>query len=71
MADEQFHIVFTERAWDDLTEIVEYWTARAESDRGEKYAHDLPSEAIRTLSNRPGRGQGGIFSRRPIQNYKS
>ena len=58
MADEQFHVIFTERAWDDIEEIVEYWTTREEPDRGKKYAHDLPREAIRALSH-PSRARAG------------
>ena len=58
MADEQFRVIFTERAWGDLEDIVEYWTTRNESERGEKYARDLPSEAIRSLSS-PSQARAG------------
>ena len=44
-------VIFTHSAWTDLDEIVAYWTRRGEPERGEKYAHDLPSEAIRQLSD--------------------
>jgi len=50
MAAPEFRVVFTKSAWDDLEEIVAYWTDRDERARGERYAHDLPSEAIRQLS---------------------
>jgi len=50
MAEEEFRVVFTERSWADLEEIVEFWTNRDEFERGVQYAHDLPNEAIRTLS---------------------
>ena len=49
MAEEEVRVIFTERAWGDLEEIVEYWTVRDELERGEQYARDLPSEAIRVL----------------------
>ena len=45
-------------AWADLEEIVAYWTDRDEPERGDQYAHDLPSEAIRQLSN-PATAGGG------------
>jgi hypothetical protein len=35
----------------DLEETVAYWTNRDQPERGEQYAHDLPSEAIRQLSD--------------------
>ena len=50
MAEEEFRVVFTERAWIDLEDIVDYWTDRDEPERGIQYAHDLPEKAIRTLS---------------------
>jgi plasmid stabilization system protein ParE len=51
MAAQTFRLIFTQSAWDDLGEIVTYWTDRQERERGEQYAHDLPAEAIRQLSN--------------------
>jgi plasmid stabilization system protein ParE len=50
MAAQSFRVVFTESSWNDLERIVSYWTERDEQDRGEQYAHDLPAEAIRQLS---------------------
>ena len=50
MAEEEFRVIFTERAWADLEDIVEFWTDRDELERGVQYAHDLPGAAIRTLS---------------------
>ena len=50
MAGENFRVIFTQSAWNDLVEIVGYWTEREEPERGEQYARDLPAEAIRQLS---------------------
>ena len=47
----KFRVSFTQSAWNDLEEIVAYWTSRDQPERGEQYAHDLPSEAIRQLSD--------------------
>ena len=58
MAARNLLVIFTQSAWDDLGEIVAYWTDRDERERGEQYAHDLPSEAIRQLSN-PGTAHAG------------
>ena len=38
MAAQGFCVIFTHRAWDDLEEIVRYWTDRDETERGEQYA---------------------------------
>lgn len=35
----------------DLEENIAYWTSRDQPERGEQYADDLPSEAIRQLSD--------------------
>jgi plasmid stabilization system protein ParE len=51
MAAQGIRVVLTQSAWADLEEIVAYWTDRDEPERGEQYAHDLPSEAIRQLSD--------------------
>jgi plasmid stabilization system protein ParE len=51
MAAQKFRVIFTQSAWNDLEEIVAYWTECDEPERGEQYAHDLPSEAIRQLSD--------------------
>jgi plasmid stabilization system protein ParE len=58
MAAQRFRVVFTQSAWDDLEEIVASWTGRDEHEHGEQYAHDLPSEAIRQLSD-PGTARSG------------
>ena len=58
MAAQNFRVIFTESAWDDLIEIVGYWTDRNEPERGEQYAHDLPTEATRQLSD-PGTALAG------------
>jgi plasmid stabilization system protein ParE len=51
MAAQSFRVILTQSAWADIEEIVAYWTDRDEPERGEQYAHDLPSEAIRQLSD--------------------
>ena len=58
MAAQNFRVIFTQSSWSDLEEIVAYWTARGELDRGEMYAEDLPREAIRQLGD-PGRAGMG------------
>jgi plasmid stabilization system protein ParE len=58
MAAQDFRAIFTESAWGDIREIVRYWTDRNEPERGEQYAHDLPAEAIRQLSD-AGTARGG------------
>jgi plasmid stabilization system protein ParE len=62
MAAQKFRVIFTQSAWNDLEEIVAYWTECDEPDRGEQYAHDLPSEAIRQLSD-PGTALAGRYLR--------
>ncbi len=62
MAAQSFRVILTQSAWADLEEIVAYWTDSDEPERGEKYAHDLPSEAIRQLTN-PATAQSGRFLR--------
>jgi len=51
MATNRYRVIFTERAWSDLEDIVGYWADRSEPERGEQYAHDLPAAAIQTLSD--------------------
>ncbi len=51
MAVQSLRVIFTHSAWSDLEEIAAYWTERDEPGRGEQYAHDLPAEAIRQLSD--------------------
>lgn len=51
MAAQNFRVIFTESAWEDIGEVVRYWTDHDEPERGEQYAHDLPTEAIRQLSD--------------------
>ena len=43
---------------DQIVDDVRYWTDRDEPERGEQYAHDLPTEAIRQLSD-PGTARAG------------
>jgi len=62
MAAKSFRVILTQSAWADLDEIVAYWTDREEPERGEQYAHDLPSEAIHRLSD-PGTAHAGRFLR--------
>jgi plasmid stabilization system protein ParE len=51
MAAQNLRVIFTESAWEDIGEVVRYWTDRDEPERGEQYAYDLPTEAIRQLSD--------------------
>ena len=60
MAAQGFRVIFAHSAWDDLEEIVGYWTARDETERGEQCAHDLPAEAIRQLSD-PSAARAGRY----------
>ena len=62
MAAKSFRVILTESAWADIEDIVTYWTNRGEPERGERYAHDLPSEAIRQLSD-PGTAHAGRYLR--------
>ena len=62
MAARSLRVIFTQSAWADLEEIVAHWTARDEPERGEKYAHDLPAEAVRQLSD-PAIANAGRFLR--------
>lgn len=51
MAAQNFRVIFTESAWEDIGELVRYWADRDEPERGEQHAYDLPTEAIRQLSD--------------------
>ena len=62
MAAQSFRVILTQKAWSDLEDIVAYWTERDEPERGEQYAHDLPAEAIRQLSD-PSTAQAGRYLR--------
>ncbi len=62
MAAQGFRVIFTQSAWADLEEIAAYWTERDEPERGEQYAHELPAEAIRQLSDL-GTAHAGRFLR--------
>jgi plasmid stabilization system protein ParE len=62
MAARKFRVAFTHAAWSDLDEIALYWSRRGEPARGRKYARDLPSEAIRELSD-PRSARAGRFLR--------
>jgi hypothetical protein len=53
MAAQSFRVVLTHSAWAD----------RDEAERGEQYAHDLPSEAIRQLSD-PDTAHAGRYLQR-------
>jgi hypothetical protein len=37
MAAQNFRVIFTESAWEDIGEVVSYWTDRDEPERGEQY----------------------------------
>jgi plasmid stabilization system protein ParE len=71
MAAQDFRVIFTESAWGDIREIVGYWTDRNEPERGEQYAHDLPAEAIRQLSDAGTAREGRHLRPRPIRRRKS
>ena len=60
MAAQQYRVIFTESAWSDLEEIVEFWTDEGDPERGVQYAHDLPIAAIEHLS-RPASAKAGRF----------
>jgi plasmid stabilization system protein ParE len=62
MASKSFRVILTQSAWADLEDIVAYWTDRDEPERGEQYAHDIPSEAIRQLGN-PDAARAGRYLR--------
>ena len=62
MAAQNFRLVFTQSAWDDLEEIATYWAERGEPERGEQSAHDLPAEAVRHLRD-PGTARAGHYLR--------
>ena len=57
------HVKSFGSTWDDLEDIAAYWTDRLEPERGEQYAHDLPAEAIRQLSNPAAARAGGHLRR--------
>jgi plasmid stabilization system protein ParE len=71
MAAQKFRVIFTQSAWNDLEEIVAYWTSRDQPERGEQYAHDLPSEAIRQLSDPRTARLAAIFATRLTRRLKS
>ena len=62
MAAQSFRVILTQSAWADIEDTVAYWTDRDEPERGEQYAHGLPSEAIRQLSD-PGTARAGRYLR--------
>ena len=62
MAAQSFRVILTQSAWADIEDIAAYWTDRDESERGEQYAHDPPSEAIRQLSD-PGTAEAAEGNR--------
>ena len=51
MAQTPFRVELSPTAEADLYEIIEYWSARSEPWRGEKYFRDLTDLAARELSN--------------------
>ena len=51
MAQTTFRVELSPTAEADLYEIIEYWSARNEAWRGEKYFRDLTDLAVRELSN--------------------
>ena len=69
MAAQNFRVIFTESVWEDIGEVVRYWTDRDEPERGEQYAYDLPTETIRQLSDPDTRAV--ISATPPIRRRKS
>lgn len=65
MAEKSFRVILTQSAWADIEDIVAYWTDRDERERGEQYAYDIPSEAIRQFSD-PGVARAGHYLRHTI-----
>ena len=63
MAPQHYRVIFTESAWGDLEEIVEYWVEQGDPERGIQYAHDLPAEAIAQLSQ-PALATAGRYLKR-------
>ena len=64
MAAQSFRVILPQSAWADLEDTVAYWMERDDLERGEQYAHDLPAEAIRQLSDRS-TAPAGRFLRHP------
>ena len=66
MGEESFGVVVSHDAWGDLSEIAEYWQARGEAWRGEKYFRDLVRAARTELTDpvraRRGRRAKGSFA---------
>jgi plasmid stabilization system protein ParE len=62
MAASQFSVIFSRPALLDLAEIVDYWTIHDEPERGEKYARDLPAQALALLSD-PSEARAGRYLR--------
>ena len=66
MGDESFSVVVSHDAWGDISEIAEYWQARGEAWRGEKYFRDLVHAARIELTDpvraRRGRRAKGSFA---------
>ena len=51
MGQTRCQVELTEAAWADLDEIDDYWTARGDAWRGEKYFYDLRDIALAELSD--------------------
>jgi plasmid stabilization system protein ParE len=51
MGEATFRVVLTHRAQADLDELSEYWSARGEAWRGEKYHRDLVRRAETELTD--------------------
>ena len=54
-------VVVTRSARDDLDEIEAYWSARGESERGEKYFNDLTRAAESRLENLASAKRGRLY----------
>ena len=67
MGQTRCQVELTVAAWADLDEIDDYWTARGDAWRGEKYFYDLRDAALTELSDlqRARRGRKFPGSRHP------
>lgn len=53
MGEASFRVEVSADAWADLTDIAEFWSARGEAWRGEKYFRDLVRAARKELTDPP------------------
>ncbi|HYR59401.1 MAG TPA: type II toxin-antitoxin system RelE/ParE family toxin [Chthoniobacteraceae bacterium] len=58
MGQAPLRVILIDDAWADLNELSEYWIARGEAWRAEKYSRDLIRVAEEELSDRVRAGRG-------------